>query len=109
MSNTTLPDGSEWLLRQDYTLKQAHGVIALVIVSCLSLTAVIGLLLAISLSAFNTRAWKIHQYPHLYVRSHVAVYLTSLLRSDLIQAIGSIMNASWIRDMTVVVGNVYTI
>ncbi|KAJ6548560.1 hypothetical protein B0H19DRAFT_1031814 [Mycena capillaripes] len=109
MSNATLPDGSEWLLRQDYTLKEAHGVTVLVVVSCLSLTAVVGLLLAISLSAFNTCAWKTHQHPHLFVRSHVAAYLISLLFSDIIQAVGSILNARWILDMTVVVGDVCTI
>jgi len=109
MSHTTLPDGAEWLLRQDYTLKQAHGVTVLVVVSCLSFIAVVGLLLAISLSAFNTRGWKTHQSPHLFVRSHVAAYLISLLLSDLIQAVGSIMNARWIRDMTVVVGDICTV
>jgi len=109
MSNATLPDGSEWLLRMDYTLKDAHGVTVLVVVSCLSLTAVVGLLLAISLSAFNTRTWKTHQHPHLFLRSHVAAYLISLLFSDIIQAVGSILNARWMLDMTVVVGDVCTI
>ncbi|KAF7333105.1 Git3 domain-containing protein [Mycena venus] len=109
MSSATLPDGSEWLLRMDYTLKDAHGVTVLIVVSCLSLAAVVSLLLAISLSAFNTRAWKTHQHAHLFVRSHVAAYLISLLFSDIIQAVGSILNARWILEMTVVVGDVCTI
>ncbi|KAF8142550.1 hypothetical protein K438DRAFT_680534 [Mycena galopus ATCC 62051] len=109
MSNETLPDGSTWLLRMNYTLKDAHGVTVLIVVSCLSLTAVVCLLLAISLSAFNTRAWKTHQHPHLFVRSHVAAYLISLLFSDMIQAVGSILNARWILDMAVIVGDLCTI
>ncbi|KAJ7497056.1 hypothetical protein FB451DRAFT_964683, partial [Mycena latifolia] len=55
------------------------------------------------LSAFNTRS-SINQ--HLFVRTHVAAYFISLLLSDLIQALGSILNARWIRDMAVVVGDV---
>ncbi|KAJ7794978.1 hypothetical protein B0H14DRAFT_2392133 [Mycena olivaceomarginata] len=110
MSNETLlPDGSEWLLRMDYTSREVHGVTVLVVFSCFSLTAVVGLLLAISLSAFNTRSWTTDKHPHLFVRTHVAAYFISLLLSDLIQAIGSILNARWIRDMAVVVGDVCTL
>ncbi|KAJ7232764.1 hypothetical protein B0H12DRAFT_1144763 [Mycena haematopus] len=94
MSNQTLlPDGSEWLLRLDYSSGVAHGVSVLVVFSCFSLIAVVGLLLAISFSAFNTRSWSADKHPHLFVRTHVAAYFISLLMSDLIQAIGSIMNA----------------
>ncbi|KAF8185602.1 hypothetical protein K438DRAFT_2155481 [Mycena galopus ATCC 62051] len=107
--DTPLSDGSEWLLRVDYTSREVHGVSVLVVFSCFSLTAVIGLLLAISLSAFNTRSWSSHQHPHLFVRTHVAAYFISLLLSDLIQAIGSILNARWIRDMAVAVGDTCTL
>ncbi|KAJ6495634.1 hypothetical protein C8R47DRAFT_366042 [Mycena vitilis] len=104
MSNETLlSDGSEWLLRMDYTDRDAHGVTILVVISCFSLAAIAGLLTAISLSAFNTRS---SVDKHLFVRTHVAAYFISLLLSDLMQAIGSILNVRWIRDMAVVVGDV---
>ncbi|KAF8180017.1 hypothetical protein K438DRAFT_1725665 [Mycena galopus ATCC 62051] len=104
-----LPDGSEWLLRVNYTSREDHGVSVLVVFSCFSLTAVVGLLLAISLSAFNTRSWSGEKRSHLFVRTHVAAYFISLLLSDLIQAIGSIMNVRWIRDTAVIVGNFCTL
>ncbi|KAJ7863966.1 hypothetical protein B0H14DRAFT_2736966 [Mycena olivaceomarginata] len=95
MSNETLlPDGSEWLIRMDYTTREVHGVTVLIVLSCVSLTAVVGLLLAISLSAFNTRSWSTDKYPHLFVRTHQT---------------GSILNARWIRDMAVEVGDVCTL
>ncbi|KAJ7690659.1 hypothetical protein B0H17DRAFT_1201502 [Mycena rosella] len=104
MSDTiSLPDGSDLLLRLAYTSEEAQGVTVLVVISCISLIAVVGLLLAISLSAFNTRS-SIDQ--HIFVRTHVAAYFVSLILSDLIQALGSILNARWIHDMAVVVGDV---
>ncbi|KAJ6585708.1 hypothetical protein B0H19DRAFT_1250487 [Mycena capillaripes] len=110
MSNETLlPDGSEWLLRADYTSREIHGVTVLVVISCFSLTAVAGLLLAIALSAFNTRSWTTDKHPHLFVRTHLAAYFISLLASDLIQAVGSILNARWIQDMAVEVGDMCTL
>ncbi|KAJ6593635.1 hypothetical protein B0H19DRAFT_1091328 [Mycena capillaripes] len=101
--STLLPDGSEWLLRMDYTSREVHGVTILVVISCISFTAVVGLLAAIALSAFNTRS---SVDKHLFVRTHVAAYFISLLFSDLIQAIGSILNVKWIRDMAVEVGDI---
>lgn len=101
-----LPDGSERLLRMAYTLSAVHGVTVLVVISCFSLVAVVGLLIAISVSAFNTRA-SLDQY--LFVRTHVAAYFLSLLLSDLIQAIGSILNVKWIRDLAVVVDDTCTV
>ncbi|KAJ7078845.1 hypothetical protein B0H15DRAFT_788534 [Mycena belliarum] len=99
-----LPDGSELLQRLAYTPKEAHGVTVLLVISCFSLVAVVGLLAAISLSAFNTRS---SSNQHLFVRTHVAAYFISLLISDLIQALGSIVgNAKWISDMAVVAGDV---
>jgi hypothetical protein len=76
--------------------------------------------------AFNTRSWTVDKHPHLFVRTpvcvsalcspsspdktiQVAAYFISLLLSDLIQAIGSILNAMWIRDMAVEVGVVCTV
>ncbi|KAJ7110857.1 hypothetical protein C8R44DRAFT_985589 [Mycena epipterygia] len=103
MSQTTqvLPDGTQVLLRVAYTSREAHGVTALVVISCFSLVAVVGLLTAIALSAFNTRSLP---QQHLFLRSHAAAYFISLLICDLIQSTASIMNAQWIRDMAVETG-----
>ncbi|GAW05538.1 hypothetical protein LENED_007401 [Lentinula edodes] len=99
MSNTTsikLPNG-EWLLtRVAYTAKEHSGVTFLLVVSALSLVAVVGLLSVISLSAFNTRTYKNDE--HLFVRTHVAAYFISLLCCDLIQAIGSLYNSRWVNS-----------
>ncbi|KAJ4483678.1 hypothetical protein J3R30DRAFT_3731812 [Lentinula aciculospora] len=99
MSNTTslkLPNG-EWLLtRVAYTSKEDSGVTFLLVVSALSLVAVIGLLSVISLSAFNTRSYKNEE--HLFVRTHVAAYFISLLLCDLIQSIGSLYNSRWVNS-----------
>ncbi|KAJ6529626.1 hypothetical protein B0H19DRAFT_1332690 [Mycena capillaripes] len=92
-----------------YTSREVHGVTVLVIFSCFSLTAIVGLLLAISLSAFNTRSWPTDKHPYLFVRSQVAAYFISLLLSDLIQTIGSIINVRWIGDRAVVVGSLCTV
>ncbi|KAJ7734010.1 hypothetical protein DFH07DRAFT_130525 [Mycena maculata] len=89
------------LLPVAYTSWQAHGITVLVVVSCFSLVAVVGLLTAIALSAFNTRSLP---QQHLFLRSHAAAYFISLLICDLIQSIASIMNAQWIRDMAVETG-----
>ncbi|KAJ7347465.1 hypothetical protein DFH08DRAFT_868056 [Mycena albidolilacea] len=110
MSNETLlPDGSKLILRTGYTSRENHGVAVLVVISSCSFTAVIGLLLAISVSAFNTRSWNTDKHPHLFVRSQVAAYFISLLLSDLIQTLGSILNVKWIGDGAVAVGEVCTV
>jgi hypothetical protein len=73
---------------------------ALIVASCISLVATVGLLAAIAvrsnsilycvfldltfckMSAFNTRAIK---NPNMFVRTHVAFYFVSLLLSDILQ------------------------
>ncbi|KAF7345929.1 Git3 domain-containing protein [Mycena venus] len=105
MSNDTLlPDGSKLILRTAYTSREDRGVAVLVVISSCSFTAVIGLLLAISVSAFNTRSWNTDKHSHLFVRSQVAAYFISLLLSDLIQTLGSILNVKWIGGRAVAVG-----
>ncbi|KAJ7037317.1 hypothetical protein C8F04DRAFT_1093287 [Mycena alexandri] len=110
MSQTTqpLPDGGQMILRVNYTSWEAHGVTVLVGVSCLSFIAVFGLLTAIALSAFNTRSTPAHQQ-HLFLRTHAAAYLISLLICDMIQSVASIMNARWILDMAVETGTLCVI
>ncbi|KAJ7268492.1 hypothetical protein C8J57DRAFT_1325285 [Mycena rebaudengoi] len=93
-----LPGGKQGLVRVAYTSWEAHGITALVVVSCLSLIAVLGLLTAITLSAINTRSLPRQQ---LFLRSHAAAYLISLLICDAIQSVASIMNAKWIINMAV--------
>ncbi|RDB24819.1 hypothetical protein Hypma_008005 [Hypsizygus marmoreus] len=85
-----------------YSIREMHGVVILVVVSCISLVAVVGLLVAIALSALNTRS-SLDQ--HLFVRTHVAAYFVSLLLCNFLQAIGSIVNAAWINHMGVRAGN----
>ncbi|KAJ7742334.1 hypothetical protein DFH07DRAFT_980337 [Mycena maculata] len=122
MSNEMLLlDNSEWLLQMDYASKEVvHGVTVLVVFSCFSLTTAAGLSF---ISAFNTCLWTTDKHPYLFIRTHVcaltfssayqtiqvAAYFISLLLSDLIQAIRPIMNARWIRDMAVVIGDMCTL
>jgi len=100
-----LPNGADFILRMAYSSKEAHGVTVLVVISCFSLIAVIGLVGAISLSAYNTRS---SMDQHLFVRTHVAAYFMCLLVCDLLQATGSIMNSTWVRQMSVSVGDYCT-
>ncbi|THH00148.1 hypothetical protein EW026_g2346 [Hermanssonia centrifuga] len=86
---TTILNRSLLRLRRT-ELKAAEPL--LVITSSISASAVITLLTVISLSAWNTRK---SQNPQMFVRSHAAAYLVSLLLCDLIQALGSLMNAKW--------------
>ncbi|KAH9986752.1 hypothetical protein BJV74DRAFT_796723 [Russula compacta] len=93
-----LDDGTLFPLLSTYSEAQSKAVIALVVVSCVSLVATVGLLCAIAISAFNTRTYKSSK---MFVRTHVVFYFVSLLLSDILQAIGSIMNATWVRDQAV--------
>ncbi|KII92027.1 hypothetical protein PLICRDRAFT_172183 [Plicaturopsis crispa FD-325 SS-3] len=93
-----LPSGALFFLKVEYTRAVANGVLTLILTSVVSLIAVLGLLAAISMSAFNTRA---SEDKNLFVRTHVAAYFVSLLIGDLLQAVGSIMNAKWYEAMAV--------
>ncbi|EGO25578.1 hypothetical protein SERLADRAFT_465926 [Serpula lacrymans var. lacrymans S7.9] len=84
-----------------YTTSETHAIVTLIVVSCVSVVAVVGLLCAISISAYNTRA---SSDKNLFVRTHVAAYFVSLLCSDLLQAVGSIMNEEWIRQHVLTTG-----
>lgn len=103
MSTQHLPDGSEFLLRMVYSTREKQGVMVLVVVSCISLVAIVTLLSLIFLSAFNTR---ISLDEHLFVRTHVAAYFISLLFCDLLLSIGSVANARWINHMAVEFGSI---
>ncbi|KAI0819683.1 hypothetical protein BC628DRAFT_1401598 [Trametes gibbosa] len=93
-----LLDGGSFTLKKSYASGEASGVLVLAIISCISATAVAGLLLAIALSAYNTRK---STSPNLFVRSHVAAYFVSLLLCEVMQTVGSIMNIRWFNQMSV--------
>ncbi|EMD37535.1 hypothetical protein CERSUDRAFT_114165 [Gelatoporia subvermispora B] len=100
MSNTVaiLPNGSEFILKTPYTNAELKGIAILLVVSVLSIFAIIGLLVALALSAWNTRK-SAHQ--NLFIRSRVAAYFISLLLCNLCQGIGSLMNARWYANQAV--------
>ncbi|KAI0093426.1 hypothetical protein BDY19DRAFT_425166 [Irpex rosettiformis] len=100
MTNFTveLPNGNDFWLQKDLTESQAAGVLVLVITSSISALSILILFAALAISAWNTR--KVDN-PNLFVRSHAVAYLVSLLLCDLLQAIGSIMNAEWYIDRAV--------
>lgn len=103
--SVTLEDGTSFPMISMYSVEQSRAVIALVVASCISLIAAVGLLFAIAISAFNTRMVK---DPNMFVRTHVVYYFVSLLLSDILQAIGSIMNTTWITKQAVIYGSLCT-
>ncbi|KAH8079426.1 hypothetical protein BXZ70DRAFT_960875 [Cristinia sonorae] len=96
-----LPNGKDFLLEISYVIEDVTGVKVLIGTSVFSLLAVLGLLISIAISAWNTRK---SINPHMFVRSHACAYLLSMLFCDLLQAIGSIMSAAWIDRNTVEFG-----
>jgi hypothetical protein len=103
--SVSLADGTRFIIRNTYSDSQSKAVSALIGASSVSLVATVGLLSAIAMSAFNTRKVK---NPEMFVRTHVAFYFVSLLLSDILQSVGSIMNATWMRDSAVVYGSLCT-
>lgn len=97
-STVRLPNGQDFLARMPVVGGEASGLVVLVVTSSISIAAVVMLLGAIALSAWNTRK---SVNPHMFVRSHAAAYLVSLLLCDLLQAVGSLMNARWVRERAV--------
>ncbi|KAI0790881.1 hypothetical protein C8Q75DRAFT_806254 [Abortiporus biennis] len=91
-----LPNGRNFTLSVTYSVADAAGINVLVAVSAFSLIGVIILLGAIATSAWNTRR---SINPHMFVRSHAAAYLVSLLIS-----VGSLMNSKWNAELGVTFG-----
>ncbi|KZT10984.1 uncharacterized protein LAESUDRAFT_755612 [Laetiporus sulphureus 93-53] len=101
-----IPGGNDYLLEDvDYTSGDTRGVVVSVVVSWFSGAAVVGLLVALAISAWNTRK---SVNPHLFVRSHVAAYFVSLLLCDLLQAFGSILNMRWVANGEIIAGHYCT-
>ncbi|KZV71956.1 hypothetical protein PENSPDRAFT_751336 [Peniophora sp. CONT] len=101
----TLPDGHQELVRFQYSPGEDHATIVTVVVSVFELIASFGLLVAILLSAYNTRS---SDDPRLFVRTHSAVFFICLVVCAVLQAIGGIMSAAWVREMAVVAGSLCT-
>lgn len=78
----------------EYSRRESVGVSLLIATSCLSLTAVLGLLVLMGVAAWSNRSSECKNY---FFRSNVAPYFLCLLLADLIQAIASIMNARWLQ------------
>jgi hypothetical protein len=100
-NTTTLPNGSEIINWVGYTSQEAHGVTVLVALSCLSLVAVVGLLITLCLSTANSRK-PLNQ--HIIFHNQIAAYFVSLLLCNLLQAVASIMSAHWVNAMGVRAG-----
>ncbi|KAN0107003.1 hypothetical protein V8E52_010605 [Russula decolorans] len=100
-----LEDGTLFTVINSYSKGQSKAVVALIVASCISLVATVGLLAAIAMSAFNTRTIK---SPNMFVRTHVAFYFVSLLLSDILQSISSIINSVWVHEGAVVYGQLCT-
>lgn len=88
----------EYIRILDYNTQHLTGVSILVVLSLLSLVAVLSLLIAIALSAFNTRR---SNDRFLFVRTHAAAYFLSLLACWIVQCCASIMNLHWMEDRAV--------
>lgn len=86
----------------EYTTQQSTGVSIVLVASLLSFIAVLTLLVAISLSAFNTRR-SIDRF--LFVRTHAAAYFISLMLCWLLQSIASVMNSHWLKYNAIFPGN----
>ena len=81
------------------------GISILVALSLLSGLAILGLLLTIAVSLFNTRG---SGYRSLFVRSHAFPYLLCLLLCWLLQSVGTGLSIQWIQDRVVSQGQLCT-
>lgn len=81
------------------------GISILVALSLLSGLAILGLLLTIAVSLFNTRD---SGYRSLFVRSHAFPYLLCLLLCWLLQSVGTGLSIQWIQDRVVSQGQLCT-
>jgi len=81
------------------------GVSILVALSLLSGLAIVGLLLTITVSVFNTRNSADRS---LFVRSHAFAYFLCLLLCWLLQSVGTGLSIQWIQDKVVSQGSLCT-
>jgi len=90
-----------WTVSLSYTSQDIQGVVILIVVSFISLLAVVVLLSVIFLSAYNTRD---SVDESLFVRTHAASYFVSLLLCNFMQAIASIINIAWVDNKGIYFG-----
>jgi len=88
-----LSDGKWVVDRVTYSTRENDVVPVLIAVSVVSLIAVLGLIVVLGIAAWETRKSETRNY---FFRTNVAVYFGFLLLSDIIQSVGSIMNARWV-------------
>jgi len=88
-----MSSGTQVTIQIPYTPQDVTGVLILSVAAGLSFTAVLVLLVIITLSAVRSL-----RSPDqiVFVRTHVAAYFVSLLFSDLTQSLGSLMSIEWI-------------
>ncbi|EAU91554.2 hypothetical protein CC1G_02043 [Coprinopsis cinerea okayama7 len=84
---------------------ESTGVSILVAVSFLSLLAVFGLLVAIGVSAVNSR--KVEGQA-LFIHSHVSAYFICLLICWILQCLGTALSIQWLQDRMIVIGQFCT-
>ncbi|TFY71616.1 hypothetical protein EVG20_g1395 [Dentipellis fragilis] len=89
----SLPDGSSLLMGSPYTVSQSHGILALIAASGVSTLAVLGLLVAISVSVVRCRSHAGDDDGSFFYRA----------------AIGSFLSLKWVMDMTVNYGTLCTV
>jgi len=100
-----LSDGIWVIDRVTYSVREDEVIPLLIVVSVVSLVAVLGLIVVLGIAAWETRKSETRSY---FFRTNVAVYFWFLLLSDIIQSIGSIMNAKWVGMSAVQSGNYCT-
>jgi len=96
-------DGQDVILRLPFTAEESAGSIVLCVIAGISFVSVVSLLIVMAVSAF--RSFQSGASDQLiFVRTHVAAYFVSLLFSDFIQAIGSLLSIQWIMERGITLG-----
>ncbi|KAL0952810.1 hypothetical protein HGRIS_007035 [Hohenbuehelia grisea] len=96
-----LPNGKEFVLRVIYSSASSAGATVVLVAACISLVPVVGLLAIIFYSTYKTRN---SREKNLFVHTHAAAYVISLLFCNLVQCISTLMNAHWIHKGAVEYG-----
>lgn len=95
--------GQDVILRLPYTMEDSIGSTVLCVIAGISFASVLSLLIVMAVSAF--RSLKSGASDQLmFVRTHVAAYFVSLLFSDFIQALGSLMSIQWVMEHGITLG-----
>ncbi|KAF8573064.1 hypothetical protein K439DRAFT_1069414 [Ramaria rubella] len=79
----------------EFTSMERKGVIVMAVAGVTSCSLISLLLLYIIASALSARSQPAHERPELFITKQIAVFLTCLLLSDLIQSIAGIIQVKW--------------